>query len=262
MVVRVTRHPQRGHARIMETCAGLGSSLSPEQAIWQAGKVLSDISAAHLAVPPSWCGVYRLTHRQRSLQVNMLHPDTLKILWKGYMNQLALSLLELDGINRAAARERAAQLSQEASELLLRFAAANPHGFKTLSASHLEDPRSEPPAWSGAERQAPQGTILSAACHHMVPTNSWAAAPVHCQPKIASSMRIPLCNRSHQVEGSHQDNGPHTLLSGCPCFEPGAQAACQLLSQQGAYQTKQLTMKICSVISHSCTDLLQVCRCR
>lgn len=104
--------------------------------------------------------------RQLSLQVNMLHPDTLKILWKGYVNQLALSLMELDGTNRATARDRVAQLSQEACALLLRFAAANAHGFKTLSASHLEEARSEPPAWSvdhavesPAECQASEGAI-------------------------------------------------------------------------------------------------------
>ena len=76
------------------------------------------------------------------LQVNTLQPDTLKILWKGYVNQLALSLMELEGGNGPMAGRRLAQLALEACALLLRFAAANPIGFKSLSACQLEDPRS------------------------------------------------------------------------------------------------------------------------
>ena len=78
--------------------------------------------------------------------MNTLQPDTLKILWKGYVNQLALSLMELEGGNGATAATRLAQLALEACALLLRFAAANPLGFKSLSASQLEDPRSHPHA--------------------------------------------------------------------------------------------------------------------
>ncbi|KAK9844570.1 hypothetical protein WJX74_004153 [Apatococcus lobatus] len=108
-----------------------GTSTAASGMTWQEGKLAGALTLTVKGGQPI---------QMTAEQVNTLQPDTLKILWKAYVNQLALSLMELEGGNGATAGARLAQLTQEACDLLLRFAAANPHGFKTLSACHLEDP--------------------------------------------------------------------------------------------------------------------------
>ncbi len=80
-------------------------------------------------------------------QVGMLQLDSLKLLWKEYVNKLALCLMDLEGAAGGLAQDRLTQLSLEACTLLLRFAVANPTGFRTVASTHLEDSRCAKPCF-------------------------------------------------------------------------------------------------------------------